>query len=68
MMMERARYQASWGDWYVQLELDQEIIEFRFDKFPTPESIDAVVKEYLANMEAMKATTIELEAEDGETV
>lgn len=68
MIMERARYQASWGDWYVQVELNEEVIEFRFDKFPTSESIEAVVKEYLTHLEAMKEATIELEAEDGATV
>ena len=68
MIMERARYQASWGDWYVQVELNEEVIEFRFDKFPKSESIEAVVKEYLTHLEAMKEATIELEAEDGATV
>lgn len=65
---ERTRYQASWGDWYVQVEVDGQVIEFRFDHFPTSEEVDDMTNQYIAQLEEMKATTIELEAEDGEII
>ena len=65
---ERIRYQASWGDWYVQIEFeDGQIIELKFDNKPTNNEIDVKAKVIWESMQP-PASTIELEAEDGKTV
>lgn len=57
---ERTRYQASWGAWYVQIELDGEVCELRFDHSPTTAEIDPLAQQVWASMQP----TIILEAED----
>lgn len=67
-MKERTRYQASWGDWYVQIEFDNgQIIELKFDHEPTSIEVDAKAQEVWENMQP-PVPTIELETEDGTTI
>ena len=64
-MKERTRYQASWGDWYVQIEFDNgQIIELKFGHEPTSIEVDARAREAWANTQP-PAPTIEVVAEDG---
>lgn len=61
---ERTRYQASWGDWYVQIQFGTgEIIELRFDNEPTMQEIDPIAQQVWLSMQPQE-TTIILEAED----
>ena len=60
---ERTRYQASWGDWYVQIEIDGQICELRFGHPPTAEEIDPLAQQLWLDMQAPESTII-LEAED----
>jgi len=40
--IERTRYQASWGAWYVQVQTDWGIVELKFDKEPDAKTLDKV--------------------------
>ena len=61
---ERTRYQASWGAWYVQIELDGQAVELKFDHSPSTEEIDPIAQQVCASMQP-PAPTIEVVAEDG---
>lgn len=66
--IERTRYQASWGAWYVQVQFDDgQIVELKFDHEPTSIEVDAKAQEDWMNMQP-PAPTIELEAEDGTAI
>ena len=62
---EIRRYQASWGDWYVQVTIYGRLLELRFlmepDKGQVYEAVTSLV-------EAEKAAPVTLEAEDGEVI
>ena len=60
---ERTRYQASWGDWYVQIEIDGQVVELKFNHSPTAEEIEPVAQQVWASMQPPEETII-LEAED----
>ena len=60
---ERNRYQASWGAWYVQIELDGQVVELKFDHSPSTEEIDPIAQQLWLNMQPPEPTVI-LEAED----
>jgi len=60
---ERNRYQASWGAWYVQIEIDGEVCELKFDHSPTAAEIDPLAQQLWLNMQVPEPTII-LEAED----
>jgi len=45
---ERIRYQASWGDWYVQIEISGQIFELKFDHSPTAGEIEPVAQQVWA--------------------
>ena len=60
---ERTRYQASWGAWYVQIEIGNEICELKFDHSPTSAEIDPIAQQAWASMQPPEPTII-LEAED----
>jgi hypothetical protein len=64
---ERVRYQASWGDWYVQINLDEQVVELKFDHEPTSIEVDAKAQEVWLNMQP-PAPTIGLITEDGVTL
>ena len=61
---EHNRYQASWGDWYVQIELDRQVVELKFQHSPTAEEIEPIAQQVWASMQP-PAPTIEVVAEDG---
>jgi len=61
---ERTRYQASWGAWYVQIELDGQVVELKFDHSPSTEEIEPIAQQVWASMQP-PAPTIEVVAEDG---
>ena len=61
---ERNRYQASWGAWYVQIELDGQVVELKFAHSPTAEEIEPIAQQVWANMQP-PTPTIEVVAEDG---
>lgn len=61
---ERTRYQASWGAWYVQINLDGQVIELKFDHEPSTLEVDAKAQMVWESMQP-PAPTIELEAENG---
>ena len=63
---EIRRYQASWGDWYVQIAIDERVLELRFDAEPSPAELYDAVK---AVLEAeIVPVVVTLEAEDGEVI
>lgn len=57
---ERNRYQASWGAWYVQIEIDGQVVELKFDHNPTNAEIDPIAQQVWLSMQP----TVILEAED----
>ena len=61
---EHNRYQASWGDWYVQIELDGQVVELKFPHSPTAEEIEPLAQRVWQSMQP-PAPTIEVVAEDG---
>lgn len=61
---ERNRYQASWGAWYVQIEIGGHIVELKFGHSPTNAEIDLVAQQVWQSMQP-PAPTIEVVAEDG---
>jgi hypothetical protein len=62
--IERTRYQASWGAWYVQVQFDNgQIVELKFDHNPTNAEIDQIAQQVWAAMQPPEPTII-LEAED----
>jgi len=61
---ERNRYQASWGAWYVQIEIGGQIVELKFDHNPTNAEIDQIAQQVWAAMQPPEPT-IEVVAEDG---
>ena len=61
---EHNRYQASWGDWYVQIELDGQVVELKFPHSPTAEEIEPLAQQVWQSMQP-PAPTIEVVAEDG---
>lgn len=61
---ERNRYQASWGAWYVQIEIGGQIVELKFDHNPTFAEIDVIAQQVWASMQP-PTPTIEVVAEDG---
>ena len=61
---EHNRYQASWGDWYVQIELDGQVVELKFPHSPTAEEIEPIAQQIWLSMQP-PAPTIEVVAEDG---
>lgn len=61
--IERNRYQASWGAWYVQIEIGGQIVELKFDHNPTNAEIDQIAQQVWAAMQPPGPTII-LEAED----
>ena len=61
---EHNRYQASWGDWYVQIELDGQVVELKFPHSPTAEEIEPIAQQVWAAMQP-PAPTIKVVAEDG---
>ena len=61
---ERTRYQASWGAWYVQIEIDGQVVELKFDHSPTAAEIDPIAQQVWLSMQP-PAPTIEVVAEDG---
>ena len=61
---ERTRYQASWGDWYVQIQFETgEIVELKFDHQPTADEIQPLAEQVWDSMQPPEETII-LEAED----
>ena len=62
--IERNRYQASWGAWYVQIELDGQVVELKFPHSPTAEEIEPIAQQVWAAMQP-PVPTIEVVAEDG---
>ena len=60
---ERTRYQASWGAWYVQIEIGWQVVELKFDHSPTFAEIDPIAQQVWASMQP-PAPAIILEAED----
>jgi hypothetical protein len=60
---ERNRYQASWGAWYVQVEIDGQNVELKFDHSPTFAEIDPIAQQVWQSMQPPEPTII-LEAED----
>lgn len=62
---EIRRYQASWGDWYVQVVVDGQLVELRFLKEPDEAQVYEAVTRLV---EAEKAAPVILEAEDGEVI
>ena len=60
---ERNRYQASWGAWYVQIEIDGQVVELKFDHSPTTEEIDQIAQQVWLSMQPPESTIL-LEAED----
>jgi hypothetical protein len=67
-MKERTRYQASWGDWYVQVQFeDIGIVELKYDHEPDSAEVEAKAQEVWLNAQPPEPT-VELEAEDGKTV
>jgi hypothetical protein len=63
--IERTRYQASWGDWYVQVQFDDgQIVELKFDHSPTNAEIDPIAQRIWLSMQPPQPT-IEVIAEDG---
>ena len=62
---EIRRYQASWGDWYVQVVVDGRLLELRFLKEPDEAQVYEAVTRLV---ESEKAALITLEAEDGEVI
>jgi hypothetical protein len=61
---ERIRYQASWGDWYVQIEISGQIFELKFDHSPTAGEIEPVAQQVWASIQPPEPA-IEVVAEDG---
>ena len=61
---ECTRYQASWGDWYVGITLEDQYFEFRFDHFPSSEEVDSVVANFIESMKELEPM-FGLEAENG---
>ena len=61
--IEHNRYQASWGAWYVQIEIDGQNVELKFDHSPTNAEIDPIAQQLWLDMQ-MPEPTIILEAED----
>ena len=61
---EHNRYQASWGAWYVQVEIDGQNVELRFPHSPTAEEIAPIAQQVWAAMQP-PAPTIKVVAEDG---
>jgi len=61
---EHNRYQASWGAWYVQIELDGQVVELKFDHSPTFAEIALFAQQVWQFMQP-PAPTIEVVAEDG---
>jgi hypothetical protein len=61
---ERNRYQASWGAWYVQVEIDGQNVELKFQHSPTAEEIEPIAQQLLQSMQP-PTPTIEVVAEDG---
>ena len=61
---ERNRYQASWGAWYVQIEIDGQVTELKFKHSPSAEEIDPIAEQVWLSMQPPEPT-IELVAEDG---
>lgn len=55
---ERMRYQASWGEWYVQIEFeDGQIMELKFAKSPDSKQLAIAVsklQEIIANTPVVK--------------
>lgn len=60
---ERNRYQASWGAWYVQIEIDGQVVELKFQHSPTAEEIEPIAQQVWQSMQPPEPTII-LEAED----
>jgi hypothetical protein len=60
---ERNRYQASWGAWYVQIEIDGQVVELKFQHSPSTEEIDPIAQQVWQSMQPPEPTII-LEAED----
>ena len=60
---ERNRYQASWGAWYVQIEIGGQVVEFKFDHEPTQAEIQPLAETVWAGMQEPEPIII-LEAED----
>ena len=42
---ERTRYQSSWGSWYVQVNLDGQVVELKFSDEPKFEELEKKVLE-----------------------
>jgi len=61
---ERNRYQASWGAWYVQVEIDGQNVELKFPHSPTAEEIEPIAQRVWESMQP-PAPTVEVVAEDG---
>jgi len=61
---ERNRYQASWGAWYVQIEIGGQIVELKFKHSPTSAEIDPIAQQVWLSMQPPEPT-IEVVAEDG---
>lgn len=57
---ERNRYQASLGAWYVQIEIDGQIVELKFQHSPTDVEVDVIAQRVWLSMQP----TVILEAED----
>ena len=62
---EIRRYQASWGDWYVQAVVDGRLLELRFLKEPDEAQVYEAATQLV---ETEKSALVILEAEDGEIV
>lgn len=62
---ERIRYQASWGDWYVQVQFETgEIVELKFDHEPTSAEVEPLAQQAWLGMQPPEPV-IEIVAEDG---
>jgi len=61
--IEKNRYESSWGAWYVQIELDGQVVELKFKHSPTSAEIDPIAQQVWASMQPPESTIL-LGAED----
>ena len=62
--IEKNRYESSWGAWYVQIEIDRQVVELKFPHSPTAEEIEPIAQQIWLSMQP-PTPTIEVVAEDG---
>ena len=64
---ERTRYQASWGAWYVQIVIDGNIAELKFDHSPSVAEIEPIAQQVWLSMQP-QVPTIGVITEEGVTL